>query len=329
MKKPAIHLVVWLTAFFALFFALDWLLGTAASSLYERTEVGEGAGHGHYSSMQTDAEFVVLGSSRARNHVEAALFEELTGLRSFNAGANGQGLYYARAIQLALQARGTDLRLLLVHLSPGDLNTPETGRAVVLLPLATLSPELKALFAEMDPWFPLKSVSKLYRYNAMLLPMVLNRNKKADVDARGFQPRFGTMKRELEPDTADESNHSDAEKPQSTESLALLDAMIADAAVNNYTIVFFTAPYFEGDSNWPANSSNVASARRGAAAIAAYAESKGITYLSFNDSSFPLVHDGTAFSDTIHLRPWATPEFTRLLVEKLQPELNALKLKEE
>lgn len=331
MHTPAVRLVTWLLVFAALLFVLDRAAGTAVEQLYNRLEVGEGAGHGRYSSLQTSAEFVVLGSSRARNHVDAAHVEALTGLRAYNAGANGQGLYYARAMQLALQARNADVRLLLVHVSPGDLYAPETGRAAVLLPLAGLSDELGALFAEMDPWFKAKSFSKIYRYNALILPILMNVGKTANVEARGFLPREGVM---LQPElglltradatSGDAPNGPAHDTTPAAVSVKLLDAMIRDAAARDYQIVLFTAPYFEGDARWPGDAEMHQREQQSAEWLRGYAATQNVLYVSFNDGSVALVHEPTAFKDSVHLRPHVTTAFTTLLVERLSPVLSSM-----
>lgn len=315
----AVRLVAWLLAFFALFFVLDRIGGAILERAYARVEVGEGAGHGRYSSLQTDAEFVVLGSSRARNHVDTTRVEESTGLRAYNAGANGQGLYYARAMQLALQARGSALRVLLVHVSPGDLTAPDTGRATVLRPLATLSPELEALFIEMDPWHRFKSLSKIYAYNTIVVPIILNAGKKANRNARGFAPRVGVMDTDAADRTVSDSASLDIFSPSAV-SVGVLDAMIGDAASNGYSIVFFTAPYYavagtrKGDT--------LLSTEQSAAAwLTGYFGRRGISYLSFNSVEAADFPHASMYWDSIHLNSEHTSAFTDLLIERLSSQL--------
>jgi len=70
-----------------------------------------------YAAIASQAEVVILGHSRARHDYDTTILRERLGTTVFNAGKNGQGLWYSRGIA-DLLARTYGPRILIIDIDP-------------------------------------------------------------------------------------------------------------------------------------------------------------------------------------------------------------------
>lgn len=186
MKRRATYSLLFLAGFLV----LD--RGLAAGLLWalETTETGEAAGRGRYSIRRgRAAEVVLFGSSRMRHHLDPSIVGERTGLDTFNAGVNGQGVVYAAALQAAMLDGEGSSQLHVLNLDAADLFDLRAGRAHVLSPLGLRYPSIDEVLGRFDLGYELKVIaSRSYRFNSMVFPIAANFGKAAPSDDDGFAP---------------------------------------------------------------------------------------------------------------------------------------------
>lgn len=136
-----------------------------------------------------EARVLLLGSSRVRRHLDPRRFEAALGVPVRNAGCDGQGVAYARAVAALARAHGSRAERYVVDLNPFDLVDARESRVGVLAPFFGHAPVVDELLEARSAWAPLYLRSHAYRYNSAALPLAFRalRGARAD-DDRGFAP---------------------------------------------------------------------------------------------------------------------------------------------
>lgn len=214
MIKPGndsfIKFLLKLSACFALLFILDMGIGKLLKKFYFKQESGFNF-LTTYSIEKTKADILILGSSRAVNIFNTTIFGKRTGLSCFNAGRNGEPIFYHYAVLKAVVKRYTP-KIVLLSFDGGNFskNTDAYDRITVLLPYYKNHPEIHSVVELKGPYETLKLLSNIYPYNSLLLPIISgnsNYSKKKYITSNGFTPLEKTFKGPLQ--TIDYSKEKD------------------------------------------------------------------------------------------------------------------------
>ena len=182
------HLAVFL--FILLLF--DQVIGTALQHFYFTMKSGVQY-RTTYAIEKTNADILVLGSSRAIHHYEPEVFEDSLKLSFYNAGRDGEeSSLFHYAILKGVLKRYTPKIIIL------DLMYGELGNALYSYDrLASLSPYYKT-HPEMQPIIELRSnnekikmISGIYPYNSLLMSIIsgnLDKEGKKNKDIKGYLP---------------------------------------------------------------------------------------------------------------------------------------------
>lgn len=173
---------------------LDLALGSLAAWLYFQPKTGLDASATH--AIETsDAEILVLGSSRASHHYDCDLIQEITGLSCYNAGRDGHGLFFHDAIANAVLQRHQP-SMIVLELGTRELekSASKYNRLETLLPYVHVDP-IRERIGELDPLLAVKAKSKLYRFNSRLLPSAFHTfmGKHAIERTNGYVPIKGQL----------------------------------------------------------------------------------------------------------------------------------------
>ena len=126
-------------------------------------------------AIAVEAPLLILGSSRAQHHLDPEILGAAAGLRAWNAGADGQGLYYACSLLDLVERRGPP-RLVVWNLDFKDFDPRERPRQLqrlsVLLPHYDESPRLRDLWDSQGYEARLKVRVRTYRFNSLVLPIL-------------------------------------------------------------------------------------------------------------------------------------------------------------
>ena len=145
-----------------------------------------------YSIEKTNANILILGSSRAKNIYNTTIFEKQTGLTCYNTGRDGEPIFYHYAVLQAVFKRYTP-KIVILSFDAGNFskNTEAYDRITALLPYYKNHPEIHSTVALKSPYEKLKLLSRIYPYNSLLLPIIAgNRenNKEKYININGFIP---------------------------------------------------------------------------------------------------------------------------------------------
>ena len=145
-----------------------------------------------YSIEKTNANILILGSSRAKNIYNTTIFEKQTGLTCYNTGRDGEPIFYHYAVLQAALKRYTP-KIVILSFDAGNFskNTEAYDRITALLPYYKNHPEIHSTVALKGPYEKLKLLSNIYPFNSLLLPIIAGNsenNKEKYINIKGFIP---------------------------------------------------------------------------------------------------------------------------------------------
>jgi hypothetical protein len=196
-----------LALFLVLLASVDLVGGAALQRLYRRTLTGEAGGLFNY-QLTKEAEVLALGSSRARHHFVPPVLREKLSMTVFNAGLDGHEFLYTAVLVDLWRRVHAPPRVVLLHVDAHSLlrDQRELQRAVLFAPYVDESERAREILLARGPYEPVKLVSRLYRFNGKVLPMLKNLFLRPDPGFDGFVPLAGT----LDPKTAELTPHDEA-----------------------------------------------------------------------------------------------------------------------
>ncbi|MGB8275606.1 MAG: hypothetical protein WCF16_10105 [Alphaproteobacteria bacterium] len=190
---------------------------------------------------QARPQVLVLGSSIAKYAIDPAAF--LPG--TFNAAANGQGLFYAAALVRNLP-QDSGVKRIVFGVDPAEFiagyKDSTFPHLADLGPLARHDPWLRDMIGRGDPWAELKFQSRLYYYRGALAQILKRLLRRAEARA-GFEPLRGVAHGPDMPVYHDVPPG----KPSAHESLAALDLLLEAAAARGIQVVGLAIPEWGRD----------------------------------------------------------------------------------
>lgn len=224
-------LAVVLAALAVILVAVDRVGGAVLDHMYRASTASPVT-----SIVAADAEVVVLGSSVSKYAIDPDHFLP----RSYNAGANGQGLFYATAIMRNLP-RGAPVRRVVLGFDPAEFNSgykdSNFKHLTKLSPLAWEDRWLRESIALGDSWAGIKNLSHLYFYQGHV-HRILKRWLRPAKTGSGFEPLNGVE----HPNVHGNAPSSTPPRPTAPESMQALDALLAAAAERGIQVVGIVIP---------------------------------------------------------------------------------------
>jgi hypothetical protein len=178
---------------------IDFGAGKLLQHYYFTIKSGEQA-RTTFAMDSTNADILIVGSSRASHHYIPLFFSEKLNLSCYNAGKDKQGIFYNLAIIKAVLKRHRP-KYIFLDITPWVFAAKESSLDVlsVLLPYYHQHPEIRETINKRSYWEPVKTKSLLYCYNSLLLQIIFNtiRNGKNDGSQNGYVPIQGVMNADL------------------------------------------------------------------------------------------------------------------------------------
>lgn len=119
---------------------------------------------------------IVLGDSRA-GAIAPTVLKARTGIAFYNGTAPGQSIYYQSIAFEALLRRNPNLRVVVYELDYLDLTADNEAAARAVEVASFLygsSPTAREIFDRLDPWNRLRFLSRTYRVNGALAPVLID-----------------------------------------------------------------------------------------------------------------------------------------------------------
>lgn len=300
MKNKYICFIVSCVLFIFLVFVFDQVVGRTLRHFYFRSEYGA-IYHLTYSLDSTEADVVILGSSRAHNHYIPKIIEDSLGLTCFNTGMDGSYILNSYAVLKSLVERYTP-RLILMDIGLGELLFGSGGydELSFLLPYYKNKPLIRDVILLKSKFEKLKLMSEVYPFNSMLLAIAEGNIRNEDIKKlKGYRPLYGSLK-----DTSISYNQERDFKLDATK-LKVLEEIASKCNSHNIRLVFIQSPrYARVDQNTIESIINELSEKHNA---------EFWNYV--NDSIF---FKPEYFKDGAHMNNSGASEFTKMIAGKIK-----------
>jgi hypothetical protein len=153
-----------------------------------------------YAIEKTNAEVIILGSSRALYHYIPSIIEDTLGLDCFNTGSGGQNIYYHYGIINSILARYTP-KIVILDLTDIDyLITSDafnTDKLSILLPYYDKYAAISEVINLRGHFEKVKLLSKTYPFNSQIYSTVNSFIKAGNnpfLSMDGYFPLYGKIK---------------------------------------------------------------------------------------------------------------------------------------
>jgi hypothetical protein len=169
----------------------DLIIGTVLKKTYFKQRHGYDYLTTHSIKKAKDP-VMIFGSSRAVNIFNPAVMEKELSLPCFNAGRVGQSVFYHYAVLKSVLRRYTPEKIILsFDAGSFDKDQEDYDRISSLLPYYECHPEIEPVVNLKGPYEKIKTISTIYPYNSLLLPILSGNLKKGKRDysnIKGFMP---------------------------------------------------------------------------------------------------------------------------------------------
>jgi len=251
----------------------------------------------------------ILGSSRASHHYKSSLIQDSLHLTCFNAGRDGEGIFYSYAVLKCILARTTP-KLILLDLTTDEFAEDENdySKLSFLTPYYDTHPEMQPILNLRSNYEWVKVKSSLYQYNSTIIKIIGDRLRPsaAEKTELGYMPLFKEYKGTLEM-----ADNPKSRLPLDTLKINCLKSLIRDVKKVGCKLVVITSPVYLDMSNCP-KSMEVAKN------ICAQEQ---VPYIN-NSQLQAFMRDPSIYADQYHLNDQGAGIMTNMVIGEIKPLLS-------
>jgi hypothetical protein len=233
---------------------LDVVLGAVLQRLDRRVMSGDRGGQVNY-ALTKDADFLILGSSRAQFHLMPSVLQARLSGTSYNAGSKGQDFLYAMMVYDLWKRRHPPPRavVLVVDIESLIERDGEIPAAQIVASYLDESPLVRDILYSGGTFKRYEYLSRSYRYNGKVFSIAKHLLAETDSDNDGFQVAPGALNpKELGVLNALDQHQTQlemAQRPFSQQKLEYLRQFAADSAARGVRVVLLHTPLYRQDND--------------------------------------------------------------------------------
>lgn len=242
-KDPIRFFLLKLLIFIATVYVFDFVAGKLLQHFYFIQQSGLQY-RTTYSMEKTTADMLVFGASRANHHYQTEVFEkEIPGYSVYNAGRDGNSIFYHYAVLKAILHRYTP-KIVILDFENGALAKDEQSydRIASLLPYYGRHPEIRAIVDLKSTYEKIKLYSNTYPFNSALLTIAIGNlelNKTRANDIKGYVPLKSVWTESIAYDTGTVTRNI-----LDTNKIACYENFIKDCKNQGTKVFIFVSPYY-------------------------------------------------------------------------------------
>lgn len=220
---------------------LDLSIGNTLRYFYFNQKTGK-----HYRTTYTmeevKSDIIVLGSSRANHHYHPDVFETVLGNSFYNAGRDGNFIFYHYAVLKSLLHRYTP-DIVILDILRDELSTDQFSYDGLssLLPYYRDHPEIRPVVELRSPYEKVKLISSIYPYNSAIFTIIagnLGMGSDAGKEKKGYIP-INRINDGLVPETIKISpGETDPRK------VAVLESLAEECISSGVNLYIMCSPYY-------------------------------------------------------------------------------------
>ena len=306
--KEVKKVLIGLVSTIVLLVSADWALGTWSEKMYYNSKYGLYRRQ-IYVMKEAYEVLLIMGSSRAAHHYVPQILKDSLGMTCYNAGSDGECIYYHYCLLSAMLERGAKPKMVIYEVMNLDAEVSQGATFTLDAALDRLAPHYGASKAvdsllAFNGWKEkVKMLSKTYRYNSKLV-QTIKCNYLPEKEDRGYEALTGTINVKLyEKDAA--ARLSSPKKPAKIEErkLEYMEKFVNLCKTNDIKLILFFSPYYH------------ITLSEGVSKIQNMANRYGIPFYEFvSDNTFD---DPALFNDEMHLNDVGARKYTELILNKI------------
>lgn len=292
-----------LLAFFVLVFIVDRAIGYLLRKYYFKQQSGYNY-QSTYAIDKTEANILILGSSRAADLLNPDLFEQHFNMSCYNAGKLGYPLFYHYAVLKAALKRYVP-KIVILSFDAGNFSVRVDAydKLSGLLPYYSYHPEIRPLVELKGPYEKIKLLSDIYPYNSLLLPIISGNSEFSKIKfatIKGYAPLKNVIRGPLI------KFDYTAEKELDTVKIRTYRAFIEDCLKANIKVYVICPPYM---INSTGIDRSITEGKR-------IAQEYHVNFFDYTTDSFYLARP-ELFADFRHLNEKGVEIFSRSVIKNI------------
>ncbi len=283
---------------------LDHLIGNTLHYYYFRINHEENF-RTTYVLEQTKADVLIFGSSRANHHYNAPLISQKLKLSCYNAGRDGNFIFYHYALLKGILKRYTPKIVILDLIAEDFYQEPKSyDRISCLLPYDHTHSELREITRMKSKYEKYKLLSRIYPFNSYLIRIItgnidIHDKQKKELMMMGYKPLNKICNEPLQ-------TVSDSFAAIDSNKIKIFNAFLHECKKANIELVVFNSPYY---MKYP-------STRKYIGIIKETTEQFNIPFWDYSqDNSF--LNNPDWFGDRYHLNAKGADNYTELVIDKI------------
>ena len=310
-RNPYVYFFVKLLLLLAVVFLLDFLTGSILRHYYFKQQSGL-LYRTTYALEKTNEDILILGSSRANHHYVTEAFEKKLGQSCYNAGRDGQFIFYHDAVLRSVLKRYTP-KMVILDFNASDLRKDSRGydRLSVLFPYYKSHPELQPIAELKGPLEKWKLCSSIYPYNSSIFTIAVGNtefNKKRKEDSKGYVALYREWNQPIATSTKQEEYIIDSVK------LNYFESLIKDCVQKNVKLYIVNSPSFH-KTTYPDLYSETARE---------IAAKYHVDFWDYSQDPFFINNKDKIFADLTHLNDKGARLFSGMLIERRLADKNEI-----
>ena len=308
-KSPYTYFFLKLLILAGIVFLLDFSIGNLLRHFYFKQQSGLQY-RTTYAFEKTSEDILIFGSSRATHHYIPPLFEKELGQSCYNAGKDGEAIFYHYSVLKSVLKRYTP-KMIILDFHNSDLQKDSRGydRLSVLLPYYKTHPEVRPVAELKGPFEKWKLCSAIYPFNSSILTIAVGNtefNKKRREDQKGYMPIYKVWNLPIEADTEPEEKGIDSVKRN------IFESFIKECAEKKIPLFIVKSPAYlkqMGIDPYVVEAEKIAS-------------HYNISFWDYSHDSMFISNNGKYFADRSHMNNTGSQLFTEVLIKRILNEKN-------
>jgi hypothetical protein len=306
-NKPYTYFFLKLLLLLGIVFVLDFSAGNILRYYYFKQKSGLQY-RSNYAFEKTTEDILILGSSRANHHYIPSIFEKNIRQSCYNAGKDGEMIFYHYAVLKSVLKRYTP-KIIIIDFHNSDLQNDERGynRLSTLLPYYKTHKEVRPIAELKGPLEKWKLCSSIYPFNSSLFTIALNNarlNKRED--QQGYLPVYGSWNMPMMPDMDTDDKGIDTIKRNIYESL------IKDCLEKKIQLFIVKSPTYV--KNPPADTYVLE--------IKKIASHFNVPFFDYSNDPRFIIDNGKLFHDRSHLNDSGAHLFSEIIVKVISSKIS-------
>lgn len=288
-------------------FLLDFSIGKALRYFYFNQKSGK-----HYRTTyaldEAKTDLLILGSSRANHHYHPGIFENELGISFYNAGRDGNYIFYHFAVLKSVLKRYTP-RVVVLDIVRDEFSVDQSSydRLSSLLPYYHDHPEIRPVIEFRSPYEKIKLLSDIYPYNSALFSILagnLGVSGRVLSEEKGYVPLDKTL------ESTSPSETQATERGTDTNKISIYEACIKECISSGVRLFIVCSPYYTPSTDFK----TLETAR-------IIAEKYSVPFFDFSyDSLF--IDRPDLFADNAHLNDNGAKVFSAAVAQKIKEQIS-------